>query len=269
MSILTDTHCHLNYQWFDKDLDEVLERAWEAGVERILIPGFDMESSRKAIQLSENNPRLFAAIGIHPNDAEDWNMEYLPELKDLVQHPKVLAIGEIGLDYYRDRAPRDLQQKIFNFQLELCADIKKPVIIHSRQAMQDVWQILEKWQEDLLISKSPIAQRPGVLHAYEGDLETASKLIYRNFYIGLGGSITYKNARKKLETIANLPIESILLETDSPFLPPHPHRGERNEPSYVSIIAEFLTQTHNTVFDDICQKTSENSDKLFEWSLFA
>jgi TatD DNase family protein len=260
-----DTHCHLNFNLFEADLSQVLERAWQAGIERILIPGIDLATSRQVVDLCERDPRLFAAVGVHPNDALSWDDQTLAELRRLAQHPRVLAMGEIGLDYYRDRAPRDVQQRILADQLELATDLAKPVLIHSRQSLEDLWPVLSSWQARLASQKHPMAARCGVLHSYDGDLTTALDALAHGFKIGISGPVTYRNAAAKQKVVASLPIEGLLLETDAPFLAPQPVRGQRNEPAYIPMIAEKIAALQAQSLESVAEITTRSADRLLGW----
>jgi len=260
-----DTHCHLDFYVFDQDRGQVLARSQEAGVSPILNPGTDLETSRAAIKLAEANSSVFAAVGVHPNDGRTWNEATLKDLRGLARHPKVVAIGEIGLDYYRDRTPRDLQLQIFRAQLALASEINLPVIIHSRQAAADVLTVLSQWHTALVRHDSPLADRPGVLHSFEGDLETAQRAIDMSFYIGVTGPLTYQNAPERRALFSILPIDRILTETDAPFLAPHPYRGQRNEPAFIRVIAEALSTTQNLPLSTVAETTSANAARLFAW----
>lgn len=266
---LVDSHCHLFFNLFTDDLDEVLSRAWENGITRILMPGIDLETSQQVVALSEKHPNLFAAIGVHPNDAMSWQAGSLEELRKLAEHPKVIAIGEIGLDYYREKAPQALQRKVLEAQLELAASLKKPVVIHNRQAFTDLWPVLKTWQASLVRTGNPLGQAPGVLHAFEGDLSTALEVVEQHFFIGIGGPVTYKNAAARQEVAKGVALEHILLETDAPFLPPHPHRGQRNEPSYVIFIAEKIAQLRAQSLQAVAEATTQNANRLFAWGAAA
>ncbi len=260
-----DTHCHLDFYVFDQDRGEVLDRSREAGVYPILNPGIDLETSRAAIKLAEANPNVYAAVGVHPNDGQAWTDSTIKELRNLARHPKVVAIGEIGLDYYRDRTPHNLQMQIFRAQLALASEVNLPVIIHSRQAGTDVLTVLTQWYSALARHDSPLADRPGVLHSFEGDLETAQRAIDMRFYIGVTGPLTYQNAPERRALFSILPIERILTETDSPFLAPHPYRGQRNEPAFIRVIAEALSSTQNLPLSTVAETTSANAARLFAW----
>ncbi len=269
---LVDSHCHLDFDSFDEDRDQVLERAWGAGVVRIVNPSIDLASSRRILNLAEREPRIFAALGVHPNDAETWGEGTLDELRELARHPQVAAIGEIGLDYYWDRAPRELQQRIFRQQLELAAELALPVILHTRsksaedrQAVLDMLAILLEWQAGLASAGSPLAESPGVLHSYSDRLDTALQAAQANFYIGITGPITFKKAEALRDVAGGLPLERLLLETDAPFLTPHPHRGERNEPAYVRFVAEKIAEVRGLPAADVAAATTANASRLFRW----
>jgi TatD DNase family protein len=260
-----DTHCHLNFNLFETDMSQVLDNAWQAGVRRILMPGIDLPTSRSVIELSERYPWLYAAVGVHPNDALTWGDQTLQELRTLALHPRVLAIGEIGLDFYRDHAPRDVQLNVFSKQLALAAEIGKPVIIHSRQSLSEVWPLLKEWQLQLLHQHSPLAVCCGVLHSYEGDLDTARQALDHGFFIGISGPVTFKNAPDRQKLVAALPLEGLLLETDAPFLAPQPVRGRRNEPAFIPLIAEKIAELHTQNLAVVAQITTHNSERLLGW----
>lgn len=265
MEAFVDTHCHLNFNLFEPDLDQVLERAWENGIQRILMPGIDLDTSRQVISISERHPNLFAAVGIHPNDALSWDDRTLSELRAMSRHPRVLAIGEIGLDYYRNRAPRELQVQILQSQMELAAEIGKPIIIHSRDSIHNLWPILSSWQFILSQLGSPLAQSPGVLHSYDGDISTALKALEQGFMIGISGPVTFRNAITRQELVAALPLNGLLLETDAPFLTPHPMRGRRNEPAYIPLIAEKIAELHAQPISVVAEITTRNANRLLGW----
>ena len=264
MANFVDTHCHLNFDSFETDLNQVLENAWQAGIERILMPGVDLETSRQVIALSERDPRLFAAVGVHPNDALTWDDSTLKELHNLAEHPRVLAIGEIGLDFYRDRAPKELQKKILGEQLGLAAETGKPVLIHSRQSIHELWPILSEWQSQL-DWQHPLAGKCGVLHSYDGDLATALDAVKEGFFIGVSGPVTFRNAPERQSLVASLPLKAILLETDAPFLAPQPYRGRRNEPAYIPVIAKKIAELHDQPLAVIADATFTNADRLLGW----
>jgi TatD DNase family protein len=185
----------------------------------------------------------------------------------MAQHPKVAAIGEIGLDYFRDRAPRPVQREVFHAQLELAAEKNLPVVIHNREAMEDVWAELSAWLADLAREKSPLASRPGVLHSYDGTIDQARLAVEKGFFIGISGPVTFKNAPERQQVAAGLPLDHLLIETDAPYLTPHPYRGQRNEPAYVAYVAEKLASLHQQTPEGVAQITCDNADKLFDWGV--
>jgi TatD DNase family protein len=273
--MLTDTHCHLDFNKFDEDRLAVLQRASEAGVERILVPGLDLKSSWSAIQLAESHPHLYAAVGFHPTDLENFSEKAFEELKSLVDHPKVVAVGEIGIDYYwvKEAQKQALQREVLKKQLDFARSINKPVIIHMReendawfgQASVDLLAILSEWHKKLQAENHPLAEKPGVLHSYNGNLETAQAALDLNFYIGVTGPVTYKNAEEKRRIIGQIPLERLLIETDAPFLAPVPQRGKRNEPAFVVYIADKIAEIHKTTREQVAKITTENAERLFGW----
>jgi TatD DNase family protein len=270
---LTDTHCHLDLEKFDADRDAVIERALAAGVTRILIPGITLQSSHAIVKLAGSRPELFAAVGVHPDEALTWDHQTVPALRELASDLKVVAVGEIGLDYYWDTAPHDYQQKVLKAQLDLAAELQLPVLIHLREkndapdgdCARDILQMLDEWVGRLRMDKNPLQNQPGVLHSFSGSLATAQKAIALNFNIGVTGPLTFKNAGNRQEIIASLPLERLLIETDAPFLAPVPKRGERNEPAFVTFIAEKIATLHSIPPDQAAQITSSNAARLFAW----
>jgi len=262
-AFLADTHCHLMLSDFDQDLPQVLARAWEAGVNRLLVPGLDLATSRSAVELAEQHPQVFAAIGVHPHYAETWNNVTETELRMLARSPKVVAIGEIGLDYYRNLSPPETQRTIFKAQLDLAAELERPVVIHNRQSIDDVMAHLLTWSMDL---PQGLVGKAGVLHANSANLEIADKAIAAGFYIGVAGPVTYPNAETLRQITTRLPIERQILETDAPFLAPNPNRGQRNEPAYLRLVAERFATLHGISLVDAAKKTSQNATNLFNWN---
>jgi TatD DNase family protein len=283
--ILTDTHCHLDLEHFDSDREAVIERALRDGVERILIPGLSLITSRaivKLVELASEHPHLYAAVGVHPTEASAWDDASWKDLRDLIisaraSQPfgtaKISAIGEIGLDYYWQTAPHALQQTVLKEQFRLAAEVGLPVILHMREAKDastgpcatDLLQILREWVDDMKARRNPLAERPGVLHSFSGSLETARAAVEMGFYIGVSGPVTFPNAHRKQEIISSLPLERLLTETDAPFLAPQPHRGQRNEPAYVRLIADKIALLHHSTLEEVAEITSANADRLFQW----
>lgn len=264
--MLADTHCHLNFNSFQTDLSETIIRARDAGIEHILIPGTNLTTSKEAVELSEHYDGIYAAVGIHPNDALQWQPTTCNELQVLANHPKVLAIGEIGLDYYRDYAPPDVQRMVFQEQLNLASELNLPVIIHNRQAFSDIILIVQNWCDHLKSSGASIANRPGVFHSFDGSTQDADEITRLDFYIGITGPVTFKNAVERQQVVQKLPLDKVVLETDAPFLTPHPYRGRRNEPAYLSFISEKIAELHQVTTAQIAVITSANANRLFGWS---
>ena len=262
--VLIDTHCHLDFKDFNPDRIDVLEAARHAGVSVIINPGIDILSSQRIISLAQTHPQVYAAVGVHPNEVSSWNEEIHLALRELALQPKSIAIGEIGLDYYRDITPGNIQILAFVKQLELAADMGLPVIIHNRDASEDVMAVLKEWQAGLRNSGSPLADRPGVLHSFSGDETMVEKALQANFFIGISGPVTYRKAHNLQYLVRSLPLERILIETDSPFLTPQLHRGARNEPAYVRLIADKIADLHRQPVEEITKITTANARLLFK-----
>ena len=262
-SAVADTHCHLDLSAFDADLTEVLDRAKAEGVKYILVPGIDLASSQKAVSIAEHYPDVYAAVGVHPHRSASWNASVASELRSLTESSSVCAIGEIGLDYYRNLAPPDVQREAFQDQLALAADLGLPVVVHSRQALEEVLDDLLAWSADL---PPGLTQRAGVLHAYSGDLQAASRASAQGFYFGVAGPVTYRNADERRRVTSQLPRERILLETDAPYLTPHPFRRKRNEPAFVRLVAKEVSRLFGMKESILAGITSRNAANLFGWN---
>jgi TatD DNase family protein len=254
---LADTHCHLCLAEFAQDLDQVLDRARLAGVERILVPGIDLETSERAVTLAETYPDVYAAVGVHPHAASSYTPATRARLRQLAESPRVVAIGEIGLDYFRDRSPRDVQRSAFADQLGLAAEVDLPVVIHNREAGDDLLGQLLPW--------GAARDNPGVLHAFSSDEAVAASAAQAGFFLGVAGPITFPNAAGRRMITSGLPRERVVLETDAPFLSPHPARGRRNEPSRVALVAEALSGIWQRPPDESRQITWDNAATLFGW----
>lgn len=252
---------------FDEDRDAVVRRAWEAGVRLIVNPGIDLHHSRQALALAERYAGVYAAVGVHPNSSGDFTPATVEQLRTLAAHDKVVALGEIGLDYYWKKVDLAQQATAFCAQLELAADLGLPVIIHNRDATADVVAILRDWVHDTNTCRSPLAARPfwGVLHAYGGDLALAEEVYGWNFVLGLGGPVTFTNARRLHELIPHLRLDRLMLETDAPYLTPHPHRGQRNEPAYVALVCEQLSRLTGRTAAEVAQVTTQVACRFFGW----
>jgi len=307
---LTDTHCHLDLEAFDKDRQPVIQRALDAGVSRIIIPALNGESSHKITSLSISHTNLFAAIGFHPTEAGKWEKNSAIQIKEIwlellsrdrkrssqIHGPvqgislestdqvtdnqlnnnptkKIVAIGEIGLDYYWESAAHDLQKVVLKQQLDLAQEFDLPVILHSREkndseqgdCMDDLLGLLEAWIKSRVQRRNNQVESAGVLHSFSGSLEAARRAIDLNFMIGVTGSITHRNANKRREIIAALPLDKLLIETDAPFQSPTPLRGKRNEPAFIRYIADKIAEIHMTTLERVADITTDNAARLFGW----
>lgn len=249
--MLIDTHAHLQDY---ADLKTILNRAADKGVEKILCIGYDLESSLTAAKLARQHKEVYAVVGIHPHSATDLNEKVLTQLFQLGREEKVLAIGEIGLDYYRNLSPQEDQQKAFVAQLGLARELKKPVVIHDRDAHQEVLDTLKKEKGGI---------NGGIMHCYSGHLPLAVELMKIGFFISFAGPVTYKNAKKTQEVAAKIPLDRILVETDCPYLTPEPLRGKQNEPANVLYVAEKIAQLRQKSLDEIAYQTTLNAHKVF------
>jgi TatD DNase family protein len=248
---------------FNDDRPQVMERARDSGIQRILVPGLDQESSRASIALTEKYPEVYAAVGIHPHYAKTWNESTEHDLRTMAGSPKVVAIGEIGLDYYRNLSPPDVQRKVFISQLQIASELELPVIIHNREAIDDVIECLMQWIGHL---PQKLVGRVGVLHANSADFERTQFVIEKGFFVGVAGPITYRKAEGLRALLTQLPKERVILETDAPYMPPHPNHGKRNEPAFVKIIAERFAALVGSDIELISNRTSENAEFLFRWN---
>ncbi|MGL4646791.1 TatD family hydrolase [Cetobacterium sp.] len=247
---LVDTHCHLDNEKFDEDRLEVIERIKE-NLEFCVNIGYDLVSSKKSLELAKEYDFIYAVIGVHPIDIAEYNEEVEKELEILGKNPKVVAIGEIGLDYHWMTEPKEVQQERFKRQLELAERLNKPVVIHTRDAMEDTVNILKEYPNIT-----------GVIHCYPGSLETAKQLVDR-FYLGIGGTLTFKNSKKAVEVVKDIPLDRIVIETDCPYLTPEPFRGKRNEPIYVEYVAKKIAEIKEISVEDVTKVTTENAKKLY------
>lgn len=249
-----DSHAHLQDKAYKNDLAEVLQRAKEAQVEKIVCVGYDYTSSCQAVELARQYDQIYAVIGVHPHDAKSFNKDIGAKLYDLAKDPKVVAIGEMGLDFYRDLSPRDLQAQVFMEQIKIAGELYKPIVIHDRDANQEVFDI---------IKKEKAGKNEGVMHCYSGHLPLAIELMKQGFYISLAGPLTYKNAKKSHEVAAKITLDKLLIETDCPYLTPEPYRGKRNEPAHVVKVAEKIAELRGKSVDEIGYITTNNTKKVF------
>ncbi|HHU61350.1 MAG: TatD family hydrolase [Bacillota bacterium] len=250
--MMIDSHAHLNDPAFTDDLEQVILQASEAGVDEIINVGYDLESSSYGIELAERFDRLWAVVGLHPHDAKTWTSQTEDALRKMVKHPKVLAIGETGLDFHYDNSPRNDQREVFRQQLALAREVDLPAVIHSRDAAQETLEIIKEYSDV-----------PCLLHCYSGSFEMAEEYIKLGCYFSFGGPITFKNANRLRNVVARMPLERVLIETDCPYLTPHPHRGKRNEPAYLLYTAEKLAEISGHTLEEIARITEENTRKFF------
>ena len=260
--VLFDTHCHLDFESFHEDAAEVVARAAEAGVTRIIVPGLDLDNASAVLALAERFPGVYAAVGVHPNSAAGWRDEWVDALRELAQHDKVVAIGEIGLDYYWDKTPPETQHRALTAQLELSVELGLPVIIHNRDASEDVVRLLTAVAQESRKEKRD-AEKRGVLHSFSADWATAEAALGLGFYLGFTGPLTYKKADELRASAARVPLDRVLIETDAPFLAPHPFRGKRNEPAHVRLVAERLAEVRGLSLAEVAAATTANALELF------
>jgi TatD DNase family protein len=252
-----DTHAHLDMSEFNSDRVAVIERAGQAGVKTIVTIGIDLSSSQAAVGLAQKYSGIYATVGIHPHDAKGVTTEDIAKLEALARQPRVVAMGEMGLDYYRNTSPKDAQVRVFIWQLELAEKVGLPVIIHCRQAVGDMLEILGKWS-----LKSQMVGPKGIVHCFSGDLATVKTYIDMGFYIALGGYISYPSSVSFNAVIRDIPLENIVLETDCPFLPPQQYRGKRNEPAYTILTLQVLADIKKVSLEDVARDTTANAKKV-------
>jgi TatD DNase family protein len=251
--MLVDTHAHLDSERYDADREEVIARSLAAGVGAIITIGVDLASSRAAVALAQQYSNVYATVGIHPHEAADVGPDDFTALTRLSGEPGVMAIGEIGLDFYRNWSPPERQREVFLAQLDLARQMNKPVVIHDRDAHEEIMSILRSRADGL----------KGVLHCFSGDQPMAYEALEMGFYVSLAGPVTFHNARKLQEVARRLPLDGLLVETDCPFLAPHPHRGQRNEPAYVRLVAEKLSALKELPLEQVVEATTRNASQLF------
>jgi TatD DNase family protein len=253
--MLTDTHCHFNHDRFAADLLPSLERAVAAGVSEMIVVGYDLVSSEQAVALAERYaPTLFAAVGVHPHDAKSWDASAMRQLSRLLNHPRVVALGEIGLDFHYNFSPRPAQFDAFRDQMRLARDAGLPVVIHCREAYPEALQLLEE---------AGAGETGGVMHCWAGMVAQAEQTVAIGLALGFGGTLTYKNAQEVRDAAQSVPPESLLIETDAPYLTPMPHRGKRNEPAYARLVAEKLAELRGLALPEIAILTTRNAHRVF------
>lgn len=251
---MIDSHCHLDNSKLEKSITEIVKEGKENGMLAFVNTGYDLESSRLGVDLANTYQEVYQTVGVHPHDAKGVPADYLEQLVSLSKSPKVVSIGEIGLDYYYDFSPREQQKKVFVEQIELANSLKLPYVIHQRDAMGDTLEILNKFSKP---------QYGAVFHCYSGSLETAKELIRKGFMISIGGPVTFKNAKKTVEVVKGISLEHLLVETDCPYLTPEPYRGKVNYPHFVKHVIEKIALLKNIPPQVVAEKTSQNSIDFF------
>ncbi len=249
-----DTHAHLFFDNYKDDLDDVINRAQKSGVDYIIVPATDLKTAREAISLSEKYKQIYATVGVHPHDTKDWNESLITELEKLAKHPKVVGIGEIGLDYYYDFSPKDQQIKAFKSQLDLAVRLELPVVIHNRDSDKDMMDIIQDYCGTGLKAQ---------FHCYNSSPEDALEFMKMNHFISFTGNITFKKSDALRSVLKEIDLNNLLLETDSPFLTPVPFRGKRNEPSYVTYVAQQVAEVHKITVEEVGRITSLNTFRFF------
>ncbi|WP_214829961.1 TatD family hydrolase [Exiguobacterium algae] len=252
--MLIDTHTHINAEQFNEDVEATIERAREAGVSPMLVVGFDTPTIDRAIELAETYEDIYAIVGWHPVDAIDCTDSDLERIEKLMEHPKVMALGEIGLDYHWDKSPKDVQQRVFRQQIAIAKRTNMPIVIHNREATADVLDLLEEEHAE---------EVGGVFHSYSMSVELIERCLNLNFYLSLGGPVTFKNAKVPKEVAKEVPLDRLLVETDCPYLTPTPFRGKRNEPAYVKYVAEEIAKLRGISYEELAEATTANAKKLF------
>ena len=252
--MLIDSHTHLELSEFDSDREDVIKRAKESGVEHIVTVGINLKDSRNAVALAERYDNIYASVGVHPHDAKSIDETTYDSLKKLSESDRVVAYGEIGLDFFRNLSPGDLQVKRFGEQLELAGELGLPVIIHDREAHREIVEVLKGWK----------SYSGGVIHCFSGDYDMAVKCLDMGFYISIPGTITYRKSETLRDVVRKIPIDRLLVETDCPYLSPEPKRGKRNEPANVVYTARKVAQVKGLSFEDVAMITSENTRNLFK-----
>ena len=246
-----DTHCHIFSEYYD-DISELIEKIKDAGISKVIVNGCDMKSNLEILELVNKYDIVYGALGFHPTDLDEYNDEWITWLDEHINDKKIVALGEIGLDYHYDNTDKILQKDVFRKQLLIAEKYNKPVIIHSRDSIQDTYDILKEFN------------LKGSMHCYSGSLEMAREFIKLGYYIGVGGVVTYKNASNILNVIKNISLEYILLETDSPYLTPEPYRGMKNSSCYIPIIAEKIATIKEVSLEDVSKITTMSAERLFD-----
>ena len=263
-NVMIDTHAHLDMAHFNEDREDVIARAVESGVTRIITVGIDTDSSKNAVKLAESHKGIFATAGIHPHDATEVKREDIALLREIASNPKIVAVGEAGLDFYRNRSPAESQLQVLQWQLDMAVEVNLPVIIHCRQGDEQIIPVLHDWVSSNKRSENGI---PGVIHCFSGDVEIARKYLDMGFFISFGAYIGYPTSTNLSHVIRFVPQDRIVVETDCPFLPPQSHRGKRNEPAYIPQIVALIAGIRQVSAEVVAEQTTENACRLFNLPL--
>lgn len=258
--MIFDTHTHLNAEQFNEDIPETVARATELGVTEMAVVGFDTPTIAKSLALSQEYPQIYSIIGWHPTEAGSYTQAIEDTLLQQLQQPKVVGLGEIGLDYYWMEDPKDVQAKVFRRQLAIAKEINLPISIHTRDAMEDTYRILKE---------EGVPARGGIMHSFSGDFEWGQKFLELGMHLSFSGVVTFKKALEVQETAKNMPIERLLVETDAPYLAPVPYRGKRNEPGYTRYVAEKVAELRGISVAELAEQTTKNAHQLFHLGEFA
>lgn len=250
-----DTHAHLFYPNFDEDIDEVIQKIKNADVNFVVVPATDIKTAHQTIELCEKYDFIYGAVGVHPHETKDWDDAILIEIEKLANHKKIVAIGEIGLDYYYDFSPKEKQIQAFRSQIDLAIKLNLPIVVHNRESDDDIMNIIREYKTSSLKAQ---------FHCFNGTLENAKELINMDHFISFVGNITFKKADSLRNIVENVNLNNVMIETDSPFLTPVPHRGKRNDPSYVKFIAQQIAELHNKSLEEVARITSENAIRFFK-----
>lgn len=269
MEFLSDTHCHLYLQPLNKNIKRILQSAEKNGVRKILVPGVDIGTSITALEISRQNPNfVYPAVGIHPNYSADIGQEDIDKIQSICEHQVVAAVGEIGLDFYRNYSPKEKQIFVFHEMLRIAEELGLPICLHNRDADEILIELLENWFHNLVKKNSQLSKRPGVFHSFSGSYKIVSWAIEHNFLLGISGPITYKKAEGLQEIVKELDLRHLIIESDAPYLTPEPFRGKTNEPGYVRFIAEKIANIKSIDIEKVIRQTSENAEYLFMWQAF-
>ena len=253
--MLIDTHTHIDMENFKDRFDEVIQTAKEYGVEKVVIPGVEHAGFARIVELCENYANVYAAVGVHPEELNSYSEEAEEQIKQYLKHPKIVALGEVGLDYYWDKSQTEKQKEIFEKQILIAKEVGKPVLVHDREAHQDSFEILKR---------TKAADVGVVMHCFSGSPEFAMECVKEGFYIALGGVVTFKNAKKVKEVAKVVPLDKLLLETDAPYMTPVPFRGKENQPAYVKFVAQEIADIRGISFEEVAEATGANAQKLLK-----